>query len=85
VCGLGGLPIDRAIHLWQAYVEPKFAYACGVWMHETNARAHSVVNRVQNEGARQLLGMSPYDEPAASRRRVLRCLKPSSSRRMSCA
>ena len=50
----GGLPIDHAIHLWQAYVEPKFAYACGVWMHETNARAHSVVN--------QLLGMSPYDE-----------------------
>jgi len=58
----GGMPPDLACRLWQAYVEPKFAYACGIWMHETNAKAHSVINRVQCNGARQLLGFSDIDE-----------------------
>jgi hypothetical protein len=31
-----GVPFDRANRLWQAYVEPKFSYACGVWMQESN-------------------------------------------------
>jgi hypothetical protein len=43
VLGVGGVgvPFDRAIRLWLAYVEPKFSYACGVWMQESNNKAQS--------------------------------------------
>ena len=56
------MPFDRANRLWQAYVEPKFSYACGVWMQESNDKAHVAVNNVQRNGARLLLGISTMDE-----------------------
>ena len=64
VIGVGGagVPFDRANRLWQAYVEPKFSYACGVWMQESNDKAHVAVNNVQRNGARLLLGISTMDE-----------------------
>jgi hypothetical protein len=41
VAGVGStaLPFDRANRLWQVFVEPKFAYACGIWMH-ANSKQH---------------------------------------------
>jgi hypothetical protein len=46
-----GLPIEMAARMWQAYVEPKFAYACGTWMPSSNEKAHTAVNRIQKQGA----------------------------------
>ena len=57
-----GMPPALAIRLWQAYVEPKFSYACGMWMHETNTKAHAVVNNIQRQGARQLLGLAQLND-----------------------
>ena len=64
VVGVGSitLPFDRANRLWQVPVEPKFAYACGIWMHANNTKAHALVNSVQRRGAKLLLGISNIDE-----------------------
>jgi hypothetical protein len=66
VLGVGGVgvPFDRAIRLWLAYVEPKFSYACGVWSKRaiTKHKAQAAFNNVQRNGARLLLGITTMDE-----------------------
>ena len=82
----GGLPIDHAIHLWQAYVEPKFAYARVAYGCTKPTPGH--IPWLTASKTKELVSSwacPPTTRPAASRRRVRRCLKPNSSRRMSCA
>ena len=61
----GTLPIRRAVFLWKQWVEPKYAYACALWVRRHDNRAMGLLNRIQKEGAEALLGINPQ-RPSAT-------------------
>ena len=58
----GVLPVARAISLWKQYVEPKFAYACALWITPSNKSALQMINKIQCEGAKIILGISAAND-----------------------
>ena len=54
----GALSVRRAIFLWKQWVEPKYAYACGMWIQPHDDSATGVINQCQAEGASAILGIS---------------------------
>ena len=59
----GTLSVQRAVYLWKQWVEPKYAYACGMWIQLRNPRAVGLINRYQAEGAAAILGIAS-DNPS---------------------
>ena len=58
----GVLSRPRALRLWQQYVEPKFAYACAIWVRPDDKSALSLIDSIQSEGAKIMLGISDLNE-----------------------
>ena len=54
----GVLSMRRAVFLWKQWVEPKYAYACALWIRADDAKAMGMIDRIQCEGAEAILGLN---------------------------